>query len=73
MIRLVRMRFHAKHVEQFLALYQLAQPMIRSQPGCRSVLLVHQTDDAAAFATWSLWDDAASIDAYRTSAFFRGF
>jgi quinol monooxygenase YgiN len=34
---------------------------------------VRQTDDAAAFATWSLWDDAASIDAYRTSAFFRGF
>jgi quinol monooxygenase YgiN len=72
-IRLVRMRFHAEHVEQFLGLYQQAQPMIRSQPGCRSVRLVRQTDDAAAFATWSVWDDAAALDAYRTSAFFRSF
>ena len=50
-IRLVRMHFHDEYVEQFLRLYQQAQPMIRSQPGCRSLVLVRQTDDPTAFAT----------------------
>lgn len=72
-IRLVRMRFRPDQVERFLALYEQAHPIIAGQPGCRSVLLVRQLDDPAAFATWSVWDDAAALDAYRRSAFFRGF
>ncbi len=73
LIRLVRMRFRSEEVERFLALYDQAYPIIVGQPGCRSVQLVREIDDPAAFATWSVWDDAAALDAYRRSAFFRGF
>jgi quinol monooxygenase YgiN len=71
--RLVRMRFQPDKVDEFLALYATAQPIIATQPGCHSVQLVRQIDDPSAFATWSLWQDASALEAYRTSAFFLGF
>jgi quinol monooxygenase YgiN len=71
--RLVRMYFQPDRVEEFLAFYQQVRPQIARQQGCVSVLLVRQADDPAAFATWSVWESAAALDAYRTSDFFRGF
>jgi quinol monooxygenase YgiN len=73
LIRLVRMRIQPEEVEAFLALYREAAPIIGSQPGCRSVQLVREIDDWSAFATWSVWDDPAALEAYRASAFFRAF
>jgi len=72
-VRLVRMRFRPEEVERFLALYERAYPVIVGQPGCRSVQLVREVNDPAAFATWSVWNDGASLDAYRRSPFFRSF
>ncbi len=72
-IRLVRMRFRSEEVERFLALYDRAYPVIVKQPGCHSVQLVREVNDPTAFATWSVWNDEASLDAYRRSAFFRNF
>jgi quinol monooxygenase YgiN len=71
--RLVRMHFQSDKVDEFLALYAAAYPVISTQPGCYGVQLVRQQDDPNAFATWSLWQDAAALEAYRTSAFFLGF
>lgn len=71
--RLVRMRFQPDRVDAFLALYAVMRPKIVSQPGCRSVQLVREIDDPAAFATWSVWESAAALEAYRTSAFFRQY
>ncbi len=72
-IRLVRMRFRSEEVERFLALYDRAYPVIVKQPGCHSVQLVREVNDPTAFATWSVWNDEASLDAYRRSPFFRSF
>lgn len=72
-LRFVRMRFRPEEVEQFVALYEGAYPLIAGQPGCRSVQLIRELDDPAAFATWSVWDDEAALDAYRASPFFRRF
>lgn len=71
--RLVRMRFQPDQVEAFLALYTMMRPRIVSQPGCLSVQLVREIDDPAAFATWSTWESAAALEAYRTSVFFRQY
>lgn len=73
LIRLVRMYIHSEEVAAFLSLYKEARPIIVGQRGCQSVLLAQQIDDPTAFTTWSMWDDAAALDAYRTSDFFRGF
>jgi hypothetical protein len=71
--RLVRMRFQPEQVETFLALYAAMHPRIVGQPGCLSVQLVREIDDPAAFATWSVWESVAALDAYRTSDFFRQY
>ncbi len=71
--RLVRMRFKPEHVETFLALYAEARPRIQAQPGCLGVQLARETRDPAAFATWSLWEDAAALERYRASEFFTTF
>ncbi len=71
--RLVRMRFQPDKVDTFLTLYEAARPIITAQPGCHNVRLVRQSDDPVAFATWSLWEDAAALEAYRTSPFFVEF
>ncbi len=71
--RLVRMYFQPDKVDEFLAFYEQLRPKIAQQPGCISVQLLRQTDDPAAFATWSVWESAAALDAYRTSAFFKSF
>ncbi|WP_026369733.1 putative quinol monooxygenase [Kallotenue papyrolyticum] len=68
--RLVRLYLHPAQVEAFLALYAEARPRIEAQPGCLGVQLVRQQDDAAAFATWSLWTDAEALERYRHSPFF---
>jgi quinol monooxygenase YgiN len=71
--RLVRMRFAPEHVEAFLQLYAEARPRITAQPGCLGVQLVRETRDPSSFATWSLWEDAAALEHYRTSPFFTAF
>lgn len=71
--RLVRMRFGPDRVDEFLRLYAANRATIAAQPGCLSVQLLREADDPTAFATWSVWTDAAALEAYRTSAFFRGF
>lgn len=71
--RLVRMRFQPDEVEQFLQLYAANHATIKNQPGCLSVQLLREAHDPAAFATWSIWQDAAALEAYRASAFFRAF
>lgn len=69
----MRIRFRPDAVPTFLALYEQVGPIIAAQPGCRSVQLLREVDDPTAFATWSMWDNAAALDAYRTGAFFRSF
>ncbi len=71
--RLVRMHFQPDKVDEFLALFDAARSTISAQPGCHGVQLLRQTDAAASFATWSVWEDAAVLEAYRSSAFFQGF
>lgn len=71
--RLVRMHFQPDRVEEFLAFYEQLRPQIAGQPGCVSVQLLRQADDPSSFATWSVWESAEALDAYRTSEFFGSF
>ncbi len=71
--RLVEMELRPEAVAEFMALYGAARATIAGQPGCRSVVLVQAADASTRFATWSVWDDEAALEGYRTSAFFRSF
>jgi quinol monooxygenase YgiN len=71
--RLVRMYIQPERVEDFVLFYEQIRPQIARQPGCVSVQLLRQADDPSAFATWSIWESSAALDAYRSSEVFRSF
>ena len=70
LIRIVRMTFVPAQVPTFLALFRESKNRIRQQPGCRHLALWQDATDPAVYCTYSHWDDARALDAYRQSTLF---
>ena len=70
LIRIVRLPVAPAQVAKFLALFQASENQIRQQPGCRHLELWQDADDPHTYCTYSHWDDAAALNAYRASALF---
>ena len=71
LIRIVRMHFRPEEVDRFRTLFDGVKARIRAFPGCRDLYLLR--DDAVddVYYTYSVWADAAALDAYRHSELFR--
>ena len=69
--RLVHMSFKPGGVTDFLAIFEESCEQIRGFPGCCEVTLLQREDRPNCFTTYSLWDDDASLQAYRQSELFR--
>jgi len=70
LIRIVRLPVAPAQVAAFLALFQASENQIRQQPGCRHLELWQDDDQPHTYCTYSHWDDAAALNAYRASALF---
>ena len=70
LLRVVRLTFAPAHVPAFLALFEASKSRIRAQPGCRGMELWRDATDPAVFCTYSRWESAAALAAYRQSALF---
>ncbi len=64
------MTFEPARVPAFLALFHASGPCIRQQPGCRHLELWQDADQPNVYCTFSHWDDAAALNAYRRSVLF---
>ena len=64
------MTFDPAQVPAFLALFQASENRIRRQPGCQHLELWQDAGNPAVYCTYSHWDDAAALDAYRASGLF---
>jgi quinol monooxygenase YgiN len=71
LIRIVRMTFEAEKTGDFLAVFSASKAIIRAMPGCQHVELLRDLDQPNVFVTHSHWDNAADLNAYRNSAFFK--
>lgn len=69
-VRLVRLTFHAHHLEAFEALFWTHRDAIVAQPGCQSVELMADPTNPCVRLTLSRWDSEDSLNAYRKSALF---
>lgn len=69
-VRIVKMTFRPEAVPEFQTLFEGWKPRIRSFPGCRHLELLHDVNDPRVFFTYSHWDGASDLEAYRTSAVF---
>ncbi len=70
--RFVKLTFRPEEVETFLhTVFEPSKQQIRAFPGCRHMELLRSTDRSDVLFTFSLWDDAAALEAYRQSELFR--
>ena len=65
------MTFHPEALADFLALFDASAPKIRTFPGCRHLELWRDAHYPNLLTTYSHWDDADALEAYRRSALFR--
>ncbi|MCB0641027.1 MAG: antibiotic biosynthesis monooxygenase [Phaeodactylibacter sp.] len=69
--RIVRLTFREAEVETFRALFERTKTNIRHFPGCLHLELLQAADQPNVFFTWSYWENAAALEAYRHSDLFK--
>ena len=71
LLRTVRMTFRPDRLDAFLALFAAARPRIAAAPGCRHLELWQDARFPNVLSTYSEWDNAEALEAYRRSNLFR--
>ena len=69
--RIVRMTFQADRLPHFHAIFDRSKRHIRAFPGNRHLELLRDPDNPAIRMTYSLWNSADDLEAYRQSELFR--
>jgi quinol monooxygenase YgiN len=69
--RIVRMHFRPEEREAFLDIFNASKHLIRQFDGCQHLRLYNEADHPEVFFTFSVWESAAHLDAYRNSELFR--
>jgi len=70
--RIVKMTIAPEFLDEFLQVYGVSVPKIRSFAGCHQVELLHDVSQHNVVFTYSRWDSVAHLDDYRHSDFFAG-
>ncbi len=71
LLRTVRMTFRPDALPAFLAMFEAVAPQIRAVAGCRHLELWEDARYPTILTTYSQWDSAEALDAYRHSDLFR--
>lgn len=69
--RIVRMHFRPEKRAAFLDIFNASKHLIRQFDGCQHLALYNEAGLPDVFFTFSIWDSAAHLDAYRNSELFR--
>lgn len=65
------MTFRPDALPEFLAMFETVSPQIRAFAGCHHLELWEDARYPNILTTFSHWDDAVALDAYRRSDLFR--
>lgn len=68
--RMVKMSFDPDKCEEFMALFLSREENIKKTKGCLGVKLWRDTAHPNIFFTYSIWESAEHLEAYRQSDFF---
>ena len=71
MIRIVKMVFKEDKVYEFTKLFSESKVFIEAMPGCKSVKLLNEINQANIFFTYSIWDSEEHLNEYRNSELFK--
>ena len=70
LIRIVKMTFRESETQNFVALFNERKNLIGGFNGCSGVQLLRDTNNPSVFFTYSTWQSAEHLDAYRKSELF---
>lgn len=70
-VRIVKMKFHENHVQDFISLFWATRDGILKFDGCSDVKLLQSENDPQTLTTFSLWESTTHLDHYRYSEFFK--
>ncbi len=65
------MTFEEGSVDAFLTIFEASKHKIRSFPGCQHLELLRDLDQPNVYLTYSYWESAEALEAYRHSELFR--
>lgn len=71
LVRIVRMTFQEDKLPDFHAIFNNSKHKIRSFPGNHHLELLRDPDQPNVRMTYSLWESADALEAYRQSELFR--
>ncbi len=71
LVRIVRMTFQEDKLAEFQAVFDNSKRHIRAFPGNNYLELLRDPDRVDVRMTYSLWDSADALEAYRQSDLFR--
>lgn len=69
--RIVRMHFRPEERAAFMDIFNASKHLIRQFDGCQHLRLYNEAARPEVFFTFSVWESAAHLDAYRNSELFR--
>jgi hypothetical protein len=70
-VRIVKMSFHLKHINEFLILFEEKKELIRNSNGCNLLELYQDKTNPEIFFTYSYWENESDLENYRNSALFK--
>lgn len=70
-IRIVKMQFKPEHLPRFLTHFGTVKQAIRTFPGCKGLTLLQDAATTGIIFTYSKWQSAEDLEAYRQSELFR--
>lgn len=71
LVRIVRMTFQEDKLPDFQAIFNQSKHLIRAFPGNHHLELLRDPSQPAVRMTYSLWESAEALEAYRQSDLFR--
>ena len=71
LIRIVRMTFREDKLDAFHEIFDRSKHQIRAVPGNHHLELLADPSNPAVRMTYSLWESAETLEAYRQSELFR--
>lgn len=70
-VRIVKMSFHSKFIEEFQEMFEEKKTLIRNSSGCKLLELYQDKKNPEIFFTYSYWEHENDLENYRNSELFK--
>ena len=70
-VRIVKMSFHEKHIDEFQEMFKAKKTFIRASKGCELLELYQDKNNPEIFFTYSYWNTEQDLENYKNSELFK--